>query len=163
MKSRSPIVSNEAAIAVQAVFNGAAVEIHLSGRDPISSRKSIRFIADQALTLGRPGFAIDGQAEKFCVKGGLASDEIMSLFNEAREERAGIAFTALVREWGEGRFVSLPDDIAPEVKAVLMQPVSPRAVRALLAALPGQSVVARSTTPAQPSGNIGPERAGRRS
>lgn len=142
---------------VQAVLDAASVEVFVAGRAQLNERASLRFVADQAALNGRSGFALDGVAEKYEIRGGVTPEEVDDVFRSAGGDRAVRDVTVAARQWLKGENVAATHGLPVWVRDAVREPASPQAataladsVRAGKARSYGEAAVIRPTTPEVP-------------
>lgn len=116
---------------VQAVLDAASVEVFVAGRAPLNDRASLCFVADQAALNGRPGFALDGVAEKYDIRGGIASEEVDDVFRSVGGDRAERDVKIAARQWLQGENVTATQGLPVWVQNAVREPASPQAATGL--------------------------------
>jgi hypothetical protein len=119
---------HEIAKAVQRVLSAEQVEILVAGRAPLSERRSLRFVADQAAQKKRVGFEVDGLPEKYTVRGGLDGDELDDVFRSAAGERSELEAKKAVHRWARGERADTVPGLPSWVAQAIAHPVTAQGV-----------------------------------
>lgn len=120
---------------IQSVLDAEEVGVHTAGRLRLADRNSLCFIAEQAASLQRPGFAVDGVVEKYRIQGGLLADELDDLFRSAAGHKAEQDLRLAVHDWVKGKPVTAAEGLPLDVWKQLQVPPSVAGLNKIATAL----------------------------
>lgn len=127
-------IDRECVEEVQSVLRAERVNVFVVGREKLENRRSLTFIADQAMLSDRPGFSFGGDTDRYCVQGGLDEGELDDVFRSAVGRRVELEVGEAVRRWGAGESVS-GDSLPPLVAKELAAPISVPGLRKISSAI----------------------------